>query len=282
MAKRYASLFVGTASPGESHEPPADSPYSLLLVDDEPGILAALRRVLHRENYQLHFARNGAEALKILASQPIHLIISDFMMPQMNGSELLSQVRERWPGTIRIMLTGHANTEAVMGSIQGGAVYRFILKPWNDDDLRLTIALALEQYDLKQRNRALEKENHKQHRDLETLAKLGVTNRSQLAIMLHKKGLLNAQQIQQLHKEMRVHKTPVMRQLMQHEWVDSRKIYDLLRKDLMLEEIDLREFQVDPPLLSLVPQAVCTRQLVLPLRVVDKRLRLALHNGRVR
>nr|WP_298118826.1 ATPase, T2SS/T4P/T4SS family [uncultured Pseudomonas sp.] len=276
MAKRYASLFVGTDTPGEGRESPVDSPYSLLLVDDEPGILAALRRVLHRENYQLHFARNGVEALKILASQPVHLIISDFMMPQMNGSELLSQVRERWPATIRIMLTGHANTEAVMGSIQGGAVYRFILKPWNDDDLRLTIALALEQYDLKQRNLALEQENHKQHRDLETLAKLGITNRSQLAIMLHKKGLLNAQQIQQLHKEMRVHKTPVMRQLMQHDWVDSRKIYDLLRKDLMLEEIDLREFQVDPPLLSLVPQAICTRQLVLPLRVIDKRLRLAM------
>jgi type II secretory ATPase GspE/PulE/Tfp pilus assembly ATPase PilB-like protein/DNA-binding NarL/FixJ family response regulator len=277
VAKHYASLFLGKAAPaGEAVDAQPETPYQLLLVDDEPGILAALRRVFQRENYQLHFARNGIEALKILASQDIHLIISDFMMPEMNGSELLAQVRERWPDSIRIMLTGHANTEAVMGSIRDGAVYRFILKPWNDDDLRLTIALALEQYALQQRNRALEQQNQKQHRDLETLAKLSVTNRSQLAILLHKKGLLNAQQIQQLHKEMQVHKTPVLRQLMQHDWIDGQKIHELLRKDLMFEEIDLREFEVDPSLLSLIPQSVCMRQLVLPLRVLDKRLRLAM------
>ena len=276
MAKKYASLFVGKAPMGDMADAVPNTPYHLLLVDDEPGILAALRRVFQRENYQLHFARNGLEAIKILASQDIHLIISDFMMPEMNGSELLAQVRERWPATIRIMLTGHANTEAVMGSIRDGAVYRFILKPWNDDDLRLTIALALEQYALQQRNRALEQQNQKQYRDLETLAKLSVTNRSQLAILLHKKGLLNAQQIQQLHKEMQIHKTPVLRQLMQHDWIESAKIHELLRKDLMFEEIDLREFEVDPSLLALVPQAVCVRQLVLPLRVLDKRMRLAM------
>lgn len=276
MAKKYASLFVGKAPMSDAADVAPTTPYQLLLVDDEPGILAALRRVFQRENYKLHFARNGVEAIKILASQDIHLIISDFMMPEMNGSELLIKVRERWPATIRIMLTGHANTEAVMGSIRDGAVYRFILKPWNDDDLRLTIALALEQYALQQRNRTLEKQNQKQHRDLETLAKLSVTNRSQLAILLHKKGLLNAQQIQQLHKEMQAHKTPVLRQLMQHDWIDSAKIHELLRKDLMFEEIDLREFDVDPSLLALVPQSVCIRQLVLPLRVLDKRLRLAM------
>lgn len=276
MGKRYSSLFVGQESTAAPLELIPETPYRMLLVDDEPNVLAALRRVFQRENYELLFARNGAEALEILANQPVHLIISDFMMPQMNGSELLAQVRERWPQTIRIMLTGHANTDAVMGSIKDGAVYRFILKPWNDDDLRLTIALALEQYSLQQRNRSLEQENKKQHRDLETLAKLSVTNRSQLAILLHKKGLLNAQQIQQLHKEMQTHKTPVLRQLMQHEWLDADRIYELLRKDLMFEEVDLREFQVDAPLLALVPQAICTRQLVLPLRVMDKRLRLAM------
>lgn len=276
MAKRYASLFLGESSRPQGTAEEAEPPYRILLVDDEPGILAALRRVFQRENYELHFARNGSEALKVLESNPVQLIISDFMMPGMNGSELLGKVRERWPETIRIMLTGHANTEAVMGSIKEGAVYRFILKPWNDDDLRLTIALALEQYSLMQRNRALEKKTEKQSRDLETLAKLSVTNRSQLAIMLHKKGFLNAQQIQQLHKEMQAHKTPVIRQLMQHDWIDFGKIHEMLRKDLLIEEIDLKEFQADPAVLTLIPAAVCSRQMVLPLRVVDKRLRLAM------
>ncbi|TWI58674.1 type II secretory ATPase GspE/PulE/Tfp pilus assembly ATPase PilB-like protein [Pseudomonas duriflava] len=276
MAKRYASLFLEGDINSKDADTPAPAPYQLLLVDDEPGILASLRRVFQRENYELHFARNASEALKVLEDKPIHLVISDFMMPGMNGSELLSQIRKRWPDTLRLMLTGHANTEAVMGSIKEGAVYRFILKPWNDDDLRLTIALALEQYELMQRNRTLEQVNQKQHRDLETLAKLSVTNRSQLAIMLHKKGLLSAQQIQQLHREMQSHKTPVIYQLMQHDWVDERKVYTLLRQDMLFEEVDLREFQADPAVLGLIPQAVCTRQLVLPLRVVGKRLRLAM------
>ncbi|PHQ25986.1 secretion system protein E [Marinobacter guineae] len=278
MAKRYASLFHGEESGSQPEEAPEakKAPYKLLLVDDEPNILASLRRVFQRENYELLFARNGEEALRILEKQPVELIMTDFMMPGMNGSELLREVRERWPRTIRIMLTGHANTDAVMGSIKDGAVYRFILKPWNDDDIRLTIALALEQYELIQRTRTLEQQTKKQSRDLETISKLTATNRSQLAILLHKKGWLNPQQIQQLHREMQSQKTPVVRQLLKHEWVDFRKVFEMLRDDMLFEEIDLREFQPDPSLLSLVPQKICTRQLVLPLRASGQRLRLAM------
>ncbi|AZT82299.1 response regulator [Marinobacter sp. NP-4(2019)] len=277
MAKRYASLFLGQENGNES-EPKEEkkAPYRILLVDDEPNILASLRRVFQRENYELLFARDAEEALRILEKQPVELIMTDFMMPGMNGSELLRDVRERWPQTIRIMLTGQANTDAVMGSIKDGAVYRFILKPWNDDDIRLTIALALEQYELIQRTRSLEQQTEKQSKDLETISKLTATNRSQLAILLHKKGWLNPQQIQQLHREMQSQKTPVVRQLLKHEWVDFRKVYEMLRDDMMFEEIDLREFQPDPSLLSLVPQKICTRQLVLPLRVQGQRLRLAM------
>jgi type II secretory ATPase GspE/PulE/Tfp pilus assembly ATPase PilB-like protein/DNA-binding response OmpR family regulator len=277
MAKRYASLFYGKdAEPADTGQPGRKAPYRLLLVDDEPNILAALRRVFQRENYQLLFAQTGEEALAILNKQPVELIMTDFMMPGMNGSDLLREVRERWPQTIRIMLTGHANTDAVMGSVKDGAVYRFILKPWNDDDIRLTIALALEQYELIQRTKALEQKTRKQSKDLETISKLTATNRSQLAIMLHKKGWLNAQQIQQLHRDMQSKKTPVIRTLMKYDWVDFRKVFELLRDEMLFEEVDLREFQVDPSLLSLIPQNICTRQLILPLRAHGQRLRLAM------
>ena len=278
MAKRYASLFFNQDPDDKSLAVTEEkkAPYRLLLVDDEPNILASLRRVFQRENYELLFAQNGAEALRIMEKKPVELIMTDFMMPGMNGSELLREVRERWPNTIRIMLTGHANTDAVMGSIKEGAVYRFILKPWNDDDIRLTIALALEQYELIQRTRTLEQQTQKQNKDLDTISKLTATNRSQLAILLHKKGWLNPQQIQQLHREMQSQKTPVVRQLLKHEWVDFRKVFEMLRDDMLFEEIDLREFQPDPALMSLVPQKICTRQLVLPLRVQGQRLRLAM------
>lgn len=278
MAKRYASLFYGKEP--DNNQPakaePKKAPYRLLLVDDEPNILASLRRVFQRENYELLFAQSGSEALAIIEKQPVELIMTDFMMPGMNGSELLQEVRTRWPQTIRIMLTGHANTDAVMGSVRDGAVYRFILKPWNDEDIRLTMALALEQYELIQRNRALEQQTQKQSKDLETISKLTATNRSQLAILLHKKGWLNAQQIQQLHREMQSKKSPVIRSLMEHDWVDFKKVFELLRDDMLFEEVDLREFQPDLALLSLVPQKICTRQLVLPMRTQGQRLRLAM------
>ncbi|MBJ6136581.1 ATPase, T2SS/T4P/T4SS family [Marinobacter litoralis] len=278
MAKRYASLFTSDAQSmvDECASTAKRQPYRLLLVDDEPNVLSALKRVFKRENYELFFANSASEALNILEENPIELIMTDFMMPGMKGSELLRAVRERWPNTIRIMLTGHANTDAVMGSIKDGAVYRFILKPWNDDDLRLTIALALEQYELIQKTNKLQQQNKQQSKDLETVAKLGATNRSQLAIMLHKKGWLNAQQIQQLHREMQNHKIPVVKQLLKHDWLDFKKVHKLLRDELLFEELDLREFQVDPSLLSLVPQSLCLRQLILPLRVQGKRLRLAM------
>ncbi|MCD6059995.1 MAG: response regulator [Moraxellaceae bacterium] len=277
MTKSYAALFTGNRKEEAPVAPAAPrKDYRLLIVDDDVNVLAALRRVFRSESYELLFARSAAEALSILETKPVQLIISDHMMPGMTGSELLRQVRERWPEVIRIMLTGQADTEAVMGSVKTGAVYRFILKPWNDDDLRLSTALALEQYELMQRNRSLEKENRKQQSNLESLAKLGGANRSQLAILLHKKGLLTTQQVQQLQREVQANKAPIMVQLMQNEWVDGQQVFQLLRSELMPEEIDLREFAVDPQLLALVPQQVCTRQLVLPVRITGKRLRLAM------
>ncbi len=150
MSRRYSTLFTDDA-PASSVDPAR--PYHLLFVDDDPGILSALRRVFHRENYALLFADSAEQALAILEENSVEVIISDFKMPGMDGNELLRIVRERWPQTLRIMLTGYANSEVVMGSMRDGAVYRFNLKPWNDDDLRLTVALALEQYEARRRKR---------------------------------------------------------------------------------------------------------------------------------
>ncbi|MDC0663772.1 ATPase, T2SS/T4P/T4SS family [Marinobacter sp. SS21] len=281
MSGKYGALFLEQHDPAATpsapmEEAPTRPPYHLLFVDDEPNILSALKRVFARENYKLHFATSGQEALAMLKQQPVELIMTDFMMPGMNGAELLKEVREGWPQTIRLMLTGHANTDAVMGSIKAGAVYRFLLKPWNEDDLRLTIALALEQYELIQKNLALKAQNQQQSKDLETIAKLGVSNRSQLAIMLHKKGWLNARQIQQLHREMQTRKAPVIKLLMEHSWVNPDKVFELLKADMMFDEVDIRDAQIGSSLLSLIPQNICNRHLLLPLNVVNKRLNLAM------
>ncbi|OZG75432.1 secretion system protein E [Hahella sp. CCB-MM4] len=274
---RFASLFINQQDIEPSQEPDkGPAGYNILLVDDDKAVLNALTRVFRKESYQIQAVENAAQALEVISQQRIHLMISDYMMPGMSGAELLRKVKEESPDTIRIMLTGHADTTAVMSAINDGAVYRFILKPWNDDDLRVTVALALEQYDLIQKNKKLEKTTAQQQKDLQTFSKLAQQNRSQLALMLHKHNLLNKQQVQQIFKLQQSRKQPVIKLLLEKQWIDEKKLLSLLKKEMFFEEISLNEFQVDPAVLSLIPKSFCQKQLIIPLRVTGKRLLLAM------
>lgn len=123
------------------------SGYTLLLVDDEPAVLKSLQRVF-QDDYNVLAAESGDEALLILEKEQVHLVVSDFRMPGMDGLQLLRKVKERWPETIRVMLTGYADVDVVMDDISSGVIYRFISKPWDDDFLKLGVRLALQQYNL--------------------------------------------------------------------------------------------------------------------------------------
>jgi len=273
----YSAFFTGKTSepqaPATHLTPPR---YRLLFVDDEPGILKALARVFRQENYEVVTAASGEEALVRLAEAPTHLVISDFMMPVMNGAELLREIKQRSPDTIRIMLTGHANTDAVMGAINEGAVYKFILKPWNDDDLRVTVALALEQFDLVARNRVLKNENDKKTKEISALSRLAATHRSRLGIMLHKKGALSSAQLQELSQLQERRKEPVISLLLEKDWVPERRIREILRTELLIEEVQLPEFRIDTVLADLIPHSFCVRQLVVPLKLEGKKMLLAM------
>ncbi len=274
---RFASLFVNQQDSDTNEEPvKGRTVYNILLVDDEPAVLSALTRVFRKESYRILAANNAIEALAYFEQQPIHLMISDYKMPGMTGAELLRKVKELSPDTIRIMLTGHADTTAVMAAIKDGAVYRFILKPWNDDDLRVTVALALEQYDLIQKNKQLEQTTVQQQKDLATFSKLAQQNRSQLALMLHKHNLLNKQQVQEIFKLQQSRKQPVIKLLVEKQWIDEKKLLSLLKKEMFFEEVALSEFQIDPAVLSLIPKNFCQKQLIIPLKVTGKRLLLAM------
>jgi signal transduction histidine kinase len=129
--------------------------HKILLVDDEKNILKALRRTLFREPCELFTASGGSEGLRVMEMHPIDLVISDQMMPRMTGVAFLQQVRERWPDTIRIMLTGQSSIDAAVSAINDGEVYRFLTKPIENEDFRMTIRSALRHRDLIQENRQL-------------------------------------------------------------------------------------------------------------------------------
>lgn len=129
--------------------------HAVLLVDDDPNALAALGRALRKEDYQLVVAGSPSEALDILAQRRIDLIVSDEQMPGGSGSELLARVRREWPETVRFILTGRATLDTALRSINDGAVSRFLVKPCDPEELRLSIREALRQRDLEVQARRL-------------------------------------------------------------------------------------------------------------------------------
>ncbi|EGF32562.1 response regulator receiver modulated metal dependent phosphohydrolase [Oxalobacteraceae bacterium IMCC9480] len=128
----------------------------ILLVDDEPNILSALCRLFRKENFDILVAESGAAGLEIMAQHPVDLVISDMRMPGMSGVQFLEAVRFRWPATVRLLLTGHADIAAILDAINRGEIYRYITKPWDDTDILLTVRHALERHVLERERKRLE------------------------------------------------------------------------------------------------------------------------------
>ncbi|BAL25713.1 EAL domain-containing protein [Azoarcus sp. KH32C] len=120
---------------------------TLLVVDDEPNILSAIRRLLRGEGYRVLTAGSAREGLEILASQPVQVILSDQRMPEMNGTEFLSRVKVLHPETVRIVLSGYTELESIMQAVNSGALYKFLTKPWDDEVLRGHLRDAFSYYE---------------------------------------------------------------------------------------------------------------------------------------
>ena len=142
--------------------------HTVLCVDDEENILRALKRVLRKEDYNLLTAGSGEEGLKILTENTVQLVLSDQRMPEMNGTDFFAEIKDIYPDTIRIILSGYTEISSITESINKGHIYKFFLKPWNDENLKLEISKALEQYDLIQANKALTQTIINQNEELRT------------------------------------------------------------------------------------------------------------------
>ena len=135
-----------------------DEQVRILCVDDDLPILKSLKRVFMDSDYEILTASSGSEGLDLLSdTRPVQVVMSDYRMPVMNGVEFLKEVCRRRPDTVRIVLSGYADTASVVAAINEGEIYKFIPKPWNDDELKVTIANAVERYFLHTKNIELTK-----------------------------------------------------------------------------------------------------------------------------
>ncbi len=116
---------------------------TFLLVDDEPNVTTALRRILRPHQVQILVAQNGVEALGLLEAHPVDVVVTDMRMPVMNGADLLREVTARWPHVVRILLTGFADLSLTSLALRSGWTDHFLTKPWEPEHIELTFMRAI-------------------------------------------------------------------------------------------------------------------------------------------
>lgn len=160
-AVAQAEAHAGAGAPAPST--------TLLLVDDEPSVLNALRRLFRMQGYRIETAPGGAEGLRILADKHIDVVISDMRMPEMDGAAFLEQVRLHHPDTVRLLLTGYSDITSTVAAINRGEIHRYIAKPWDDQDLLLIVREALRKRELEAENARLLALTRHQNAELQEL-----------------------------------------------------------------------------------------------------------------
>ncbi|WP_367849246.1 HD domain-containing phosphohydrolase [Rhodoferax sp. WC2427] len=200
--------------------------WSILCVDDEPNIVASLKRLFRGTGYRVITATSGPEALTLLEQMPVDLIFSDMRMPGMDGTQLLAQIRSRWPDTTRILLTGYADIKSTIAAINSGEVYRYITKPWDDAEILTTARQVFER-------KSLEREKLR----LEALLQSSNTALAELNVSLEEKVAVRTSELQQLSQKLKrnyLTSIKVFSNLM--EWRGrqlsghSRRVADLARR----------------------------------------------------
>lgn len=251
--------------------------YRVLFVDDEVNVLKAMLRIFRRENYELLTADSGEKALSILKEKhPVHVVISDHRMPNMTGTDLLRAIKAKYPQIIRIMLTGYADVDAVMGAVNEGAVYKFITKPWNDDDLRLTVSLALEQYDLIRENRSLKQHAETQKKEIKRLSKFVNAHHSQLGNILIQEKMITKDNLDKALSIQQKTNSILPRILVNLGFLDEKTIVDIITSHTGINIVDPKDFNIPEVLASLIPKEICEKNILLPLKRNGQKLIVAM------
>ena len=141
----------------------------ILLVDDEANITRSIKRVCRSKEYKVLGATSAVQALEILATQSVQVVLSDQLMPEMTGAELFEKIQKTYPLIVRILLTGHTAIEGLTSAVNRGAVFRIMFKPWEDENLLQTIEDAFDYYEIRNKNKLLTQQLQEFNHNLENL-----------------------------------------------------------------------------------------------------------------
>jgi two-component system, sensor histidine kinase and response regulator len=145
--------------------------YKIIVVDDEAANLRVLER-LFRRDYEVITAESGEEALRLLSQHNVALLITDQRMPAMTGVELLKHTALIRPHMVRIILTGYTDVDALVNAINSRLVYKYVTKPWSNEELRLTVSRALEHFETNKARHELQMTNQRLIKRLQQIQQL--------------------------------------------------------------------------------------------------------------
>jgi type II secretory ATPase GspE/PulE/Tfp pilus assembly ATPase PilB-like protein/FixJ family two-component response regulator len=266
--------------PHEMKQQAAASPeqapaYTLLFVDDEPGILRSLKRLFFEDDYRIITCTEPRNALEIMEKEEVQLVISDQKMPEMTGTELLAQIKKKWPATVRIMLTGFADIGTIMAAVNEGSVYKFITKPWNDDDLKLTVKLALEQYALKKENSELKALTRQQQEKIQKYKNVLGEDRSIVGNYLLRAKKISREDLDEARRQ-RKQDELLVETVVRLGYATQEDIVRVFQENLKLEIIDLEALAPDRAIVKYLPRDLCERNRLVPIRLFERQLTVAM------
>ena len=238
--------------------------HTIMFVDDELSVLKSLKRSFIDEEYLVLTAENAQEAFDLLTRHRVSLIISDHRMPGITGTEFLAKVRDRNPMTIRILLTGAADAKTVMEAIDSGILYKYITKPWDDDELRLTVKLALAQYDLIQENSRLRSKAGQQEQEIGSLRRFLNTDNSPLGTVLVDRGVILPAQLEMVQKYCSQNNIVLFRALVELGMVDEPVLLETIQEVSRADIVSLDSTKLAASLSQLVAREICESGCLVP------------------
>lgn len=253
---------------------PSTVKHTILFVDDEKNILNSMKRLFHRENYNVLTADSVETAWQLLKKHKIHVIVTDHKMPKFSGLDLLKKAKLVYPDTIRIMLTGYADMDSVLAAVNEGAVYKFMTKPWNDEELKLAIRLALAQYNLRVENQKLKDDQHQQMKNIDKLS--GFINKSRLGELLLNRKIIDKKELTKAKTAQLKTGKPMSQLLLENGFLKPHQLLGLIETHMGIEKIDLNTMTIPTKICRIIPKEICINNSLIPIEKKGNQLIVAM------
>lgn len=239
---------------------------TILFVDDEEYVLNSLRRLFHKEQYNILTALNGKEGLGIMHENNVDIVLVDQNMPVMTGLEFINTVKEKWQDTIRIMLTASDLTKVAREAVTSGKVYRYITKPWNDKEIKEIVRGALLERDLE-----IGKGKGKLRKPCYTLKML-----ERLKLKLVEEGLISQEKLNQALHIRNSSEENLGNLLITLNYITEDKLIDFISRHLNIPKVELDKMEVDSSIIEMVPEKIARRYKMIPLNCDRKKISIAI------